>query len=232
MPTAAPTPTPLPGATSPGLPAAYGKFSSTVSVTVEGGQLVIRSTGTPDHGSPYFPRSDSRYEAYNGTNGAYHQNPNQITSQTVVYRIPLQPQKASASSAAPLGPIGIALDGVPFFNQYAGPNQPLTSEIDSFDQYNGHPQMSGLYHYHLEPVGLTAKYGKSALLGFLLDGFPVYGPVESGKTLTSADLDACHGHLGATADYPQGIYHYHFTADPPYLNGAGFCGTPGSVGNR
>ena len=49
------------------------------------------------------------------------------------------------------------------------------------------------------------------------------------ETLTSSDLDAYHGHFGVTADYPNGIYHYHITADAPYLNGDGFYGTAGTV---
>ena len=70
---------------------------------------------------------------------------------------------------------------------------------------------------------------KDALIGFLLDGFPVYGPVENGVTLTSAALDTNHGHSTATADYPNGIYHYHITAYSPYINGGKFFGTSGTV---
>jgi hypothetical protein len=133
-------------------------------------------------------------------------------------------------SATPLGPIGVSLNGVPFFNQYAGPNQPLTNEVTSFDQYWGHPQQSGQYHYHVEPKYLTQeKFTKSALLGFLLDGFPVYGPEENGTTVTNAMLDSYHGHTSVTADYPNGIYHYHITSTDPYINGSGFYGTPGTV---
>jgi hypothetical protein len=58
----------------------------------------------------------------------------------------------------------------------------------------------------------------------------VYGPVENGRRVTNAELDAYHGHTGATADYPAGIYHYHVTDADPYINGAGFYGTPGTVG--
>ena len=55
-----------------------------------------------------------------------------------------------------MGPIGVSLNGVPFYNQYAGMNQPLTREINSFDQGNGHPApiapgqengVDGRYHY-------------------------------------------------------------------------------------
>jgi hypothetical protein len=97
------------------------------------------------------------------------------------------------------------------------------------DQYNGHPQQQGEYHYHLEPLWLTANYTKSSLLGFLLDGFPVYGPMENGVLIQNANLDAYHGHTSPTADYPNGIYHYHITSTDPYLNGNGFYGTPGTI---
>lgn len=127
------------------------------------------------------------------------------------------------------GPIGISLNGVPFYNQYNGQGQPLTSEISSFDQWRGHPQMQGQYHYHVEPTYLTHTNSDSTILGFLLDGFPVYGPVENGVTITNADLDAYHGHTTRTADYPNGIYHYHVTTESPYINGSGYYGTPGTV---
>jgi hypothetical protein len=47
--------------------------------------------------------------------------------------------------------------------------------------------------------------------------------------MTNADLDQYHGHVHATADYPQGIYHYHVTAAAPYINDTGFYGTAGTV---
>ena len=127
--------------------------------------------------------------------------------------------------------IGIAINGVAIYNQYAGPNQPLTREIDSFDQYNGHPQQFGHYHYHIEPLHITGRVGQDQLLGFLLDGFPVYGPYENGVLIGSNDLDDLHGHHHATDDFPDGIYHYHVTADDPYINGSGFYGTAGTVSN-
>jgi len=211
------------------VPSVYKKIYGATDMYVDGNYLVIKSTDQPDHKSPYY--SGSKNEAYNGTNSNFQKNPNSISTQSLTFRIPLNPTKASSSSSTPLGSIGISLNGVPFYNQYAGPSQPLTSEINSFDQYNGHPQMTGQYHYHVEPLYLTTNKGKDALLGFLLDGFPVYGPLENGKTLTDADLDALHGHTGVTADYPSGIYHYHTTADAPYINGDGFYGTPGTVSN-
>jgi len=211
------------------LPDVFKKFNSTVTISTDGNYITLKTNGIPDHKSPYFSTTDARYEAYNGSNTNFQLNPNRIQEQSLTFKIPLNPAAASSKQATPLGPIGVSVNGVPLFNQYAGPGTPLTSEINSFDQYNGHPQQSGQYHYHVEPLYITALKGKNGLIGFLLDGYPVYGPVENGTTLASDSLDAYHGHIGVTADYPNGIYHYHITADAPYINGNGFWGTPGTV---
>lgn len=214
------------GAQAP--PSGYAHFTSAVALWVDGRNVVIQANAVPDHKSPYFTTlNDPRYEAYNGTNPNWAQNPNHIATQTIEFRIPANPQVAATHAATPLGPIGVAINGVPLFNQYAGPNQPLTNEINSFDQYDGHPQQTSMYHYHVEPYALTAVNGKDSLIGYLLDGFPVYGPLENGVAVTG--LDQYHGHTHATADYPGGIYHYHITAAAPYINGTGFYGTAGTV---
>jgi len=164
------------------------------------------------------------------TNTKWKQNPNTISEVNMTYRIPMNPSKAANSTATNLGSMGVAINGVAIFNQYAGPNnQELTNEINSFDQYNGHPTGQSIYHYHIEPSYLTANKGKDALMGFLLDGFPVYGPMENGNAVSNDDLDEYHGHSHATKDYPEGIYHYHITDQDPYINGSGFYGTPGTA---
>lgn len=214
------------------VPEVYKKIYGATDMYIEGNYVVIKSTALPDHKSPYYQGTQwasTKYEAYNGTNTSYMTNPNRIAQFSMTFKIPLNPAVATNHTATPGGPIGISLNGVPFFNQYAAMNAPLTNEINSFDQYYGHPQQQGMYHYHAEPYYLTTTKGSSALLGFLLDGFPVYGPKENGVTITNANLDAYHGHTSATADYPSGIYHYHITSADPYINGNGFYGTPGTV---
>jgi signal peptidase I len=215
------------------VPAIFKKIYGAQSITLEGDYVVIKSNGMPDHKSIYYATNNALYETFSGKtfgDNSFKKNPNSISSQSLTFKIPVNPKKASSASATPLGPIGVSLNGVPFYNQYAGPNQPLTSEITSFDQYYGHPQQSGQYHYHVEPIYLTkVKATKSSLLGFLLDGFPVYGPEENGKAVSNSDLDAYHGHSHVTADYPGGIYHYHITNVDPYINGSGFYGTPGTT---
>ena len=213
------------------VPEIYQKIYSASDMYLEDGFVVIQVNGVPDHNSPYFDASDDRNVAYSGTNENFNLNPNRIDlNANYTYKIPLNPTAASNPSPTQLGSIGLALNGVSFYNQYAGPNnQPLTDEIDSFDQYNGHPQRVGEYHYHVEPTYLTQSQGNNVLLGFLLDGFPVYGPFENGERVVNSILDEYHGHEHVTADYPEGIYHYHITDADPYINGSGYYGTAGTV---
>lgn len=220
-------------ATATEVPDIYKKIYGASDMYVDGDYIVIKTKDLPDHKSVYYQSTQwqsTLYEAYNGSNSAFMSNNVPIRQQNLTFRIPLKPALNTAHRATPMGPIGVSLNGVPFFNQYAGNGAPLGPEINSFDQYNGHatPQ-DGSYHYHAEPLWLTARKGRDALLGFLLDGFPVYGPLENGHVIVNADLDAYHGHTAATADYPNGIYHYHTTTADPYINGNGFYGTPGTV---
>ena len=215
------------------VPDVYKKIYGATSITSDGSFITIKSAGLPDHKSPYYQPSNSLYENFSGTTyggNTFQKNPNMISEKTYTFKIPLNPKVAATHQATPLGPIGVSLNGVPFFNQYAGPSQPLTNEVVSFDRYWGHPAPGGMYHYHVEPLYLTVeKVGKSALLGFLLDGFPVYGPEENGSKVAESSLDAYHGHTHATPDFSGGIYHYHVTASDPYINGSGYYGTPGTV---
>ena len=53
----------------------------------------------------------------------------------------------------------------------------------------------------------------SELLGYMLDGFPIFGPRDPTGEPTK-DLDECGGHDGHSEE-PTG-YHYHFTDEYPY----------------
>ena len=212
---------PIPTATQ--MQAVYAQFTNGVQVTVGAATVTLRSNNVPDHASPYFGVGHSLYEP---PRAGMMLNPNLIRTIETTLRVPIAPAIA-APSDTPLGPIGLAVNGVAFFNQYAAGRQPLTFEIESFDRYNGHPAPRGDYHYHLEPLWLTAA-SRSRLIGVLLDGFPVYGPIDAAGSAPS-DLDVCHGHVGPTSDFPDGIYHYHAADAPPYIAGC-FRGAPGTVG--
>ena len=203
--------------------AMYSQFGKAATVTLDATTAVIRTTDVPDHPTPYWGVGNPLYEA---PQAGMQPNGFTLQPQNMVLRVPLAPAAATASDT-PLGPIGVAVNGVVLFNQYAGNRQPLGPEILSFDRYNGHPAPTLQYHYHFEPLWLT-KDSKSRLVGVLLDGFPVYGPQDSDGHVPS-DLDSCHGHTAPTAEFPLGIYHYHTTDTAPYISGC-FRGTPGSVG--
>ncbi len=214
------------------VPAIYKKVYGATSITSDGTYITIKTNGLPDHKSAYYATSNSLYENFTGTTfggSTFNKNPSTLAAQNYTFKIPINPAVNLAHSATPMGPIGVSINGIPLYNQYAGGGAALGSEIVSFDQGYGHPDPGSRYHYHVEPIKLTATKGSDALMGFLLDGFPVYGPNENGAVVPSASLDAYHGHTSVTADYPSGIYHYHFSVAAPYLNGSGFYGTPGTV---
>jgi hypothetical protein len=215
------------GGNNSDLPIGFTKFiDAYTDVYVSGDYVVVETTGVPNHNSPYWGAGHPNYES---PHSGMTVNPNTITTQNFKFYIPLTPSAASSVSSTPLGSIGVSLSGVPFFNQYAGPsNQPLDNEIATFDNYYGHPQQSGTYHYHWEPTYLTLA-DNSILVGYSLDGFPVYGPTKQTDGQYPTDLDELNGHTAVTTEYPDGIYHYHATSTVPYLIG-GFRGQIGSSG--
>lgn len=214
------------------VPDVYKKIYGATSITSDGNYITIKTQDLPDHESVYYASNDPLYKNFSGTTyggNSFSKNPNSIVAQNYTFKIPLNPVVATNHKPTSLGAIGVALNGVAFFNQYNGSNSPLSNEMTSFDKYYGHPAPSNEYHYHVEPIYLTTvKFSRSVLVGFLLDGFPVYGPMENGALVTNNILDAYHGHTMATVDYPNGIYHYHITDADPYINGSGFYGTPGT----
>lgn len=206
------------------------KFNhSNTEVKVTDDYLEISTTDVPDHKSMYFNSKHALYEAYTESDPDFNKNPNSISTQNYTFKIPRYPAEASVKSATVGDGIGVTVNGIVLFNQNAAPGDNIEDEVFTFDQYEGHPQNTGVYHHHTEPVWITEQEGDDALIGVLLDGFPLYGPMENGKEITNDDLDVYHGHTSATADFPNGIYHYHITAEIPWINGDGYYGTAGTV---
>jgi hypothetical protein len=68
------------------------------------------------------------------------------------------------------------------------------------------------------------------LIGFLRDGFPIYGRKDT--TGVYPTLDVYGGHFGPTQDFPDGIYHYH-ASNVNYLNSGYYILKAGSYyGNK
>jgi hypothetical protein len=129
-----------------------------------------------------------------------------------------------------LGSIGVLLSGARIFNALdADGRDAVAHEVQ--DNCDGHPQGANIYHYRnlsrcAKGVDDPAKH--SALVGYIADGFGLYGHRgESGKTLTNADLDECHGHSHAITVSGVSVvqYHYHATQEYPFTVGC-FKGTP------
>jgi hypothetical protein len=131
-----------------------------------------------------------------------------------------------------LGRIGVAISGANIFNDYENAERSVVAMDDNvihdhaafLDECNGHPLADGsTYHYHGIPVCITVNLDvegeHSYMLGVLEDGFPVYANQDlNGDIIGDDALDECSGHFGPTPEFPEGIYHYHLTADDaPYM---------------
>ncbi len=188
-----------------------------VRVTKE--RRIFSGNGLPvDESTGEFPIKSSD-DAY-----AYDRNPNSIRSQRVSYSLPRHPKRASKPGCLSGGPIGIAKDGVAIFNGLdALDRDAVAHEVQ--DACGGHPQKEGEYHYHSIPTCLTdgeSKKKASGLIGYALDGYPIYGPRGAGgKLLTDDDLDACHGQVSRVRfeGRMRKIYHYNATLEYPYTLG-------------
>lgn len=193
-------------------------------IFVSGDLRMLEGNGLPDHPTGIYPISTGD-DAY-----AFDRNPNTITAQDNHIQLPANPTLADAPACVG-GMVGITISGVPLFNGVdAGGRDAVANEIQ--DSCQGHPQRSGVYHYHgLSSCLPDEGQGHSALLGWALDGFGLYGPYgENGEVLTSASLDECHGHTHVVVwdGQPVNMFHYHLTYDFPYSVGC-YRGTPTMV---
>ncbi len=205
------------------------QFSVSVAKSSDGSSVTIETDSIPDYKSYYFGSSSPNYDA---STTPSNPNPNRIIAQGYTFTLPYRPAKKASSSATPMGPVGVTTNGVVIYNNQAAPPDNIMNEVATFDTYTGHPTNTGSYHYHLEPTSITNN--DSALVGVMLDGFPIYGRKDTDGS-TPSNLDNCNGHTGVTQDFPEGIYHYHITLDTThsayFINGNGACnfGTMGDV---
>jgi hypothetical protein len=189
--------------------------------------MILHTHSLPNHPTGSYPNRPS---------GEFLLNPNTITEKIRTYYIPLNPTpnprhvaitSSNSNHALPMGPIGIAINGVVFFNPFDANN---TDATDMMDRCCGHPAPDGQYHYHKYPICVNSPWADeglehSPLIGFAFDGYPVYGPYES-KDVMAKDVTG----PGALNDFNMGYddqrgWHYHVTPGKfPYIIG-GFWGT-------
>lgn len=197
-------------------------WPSQFTIQLNGESRSIKGNDLPNHPTGQYPiaSSDAAYQ--------YDRNPNTIKAQTIQIDLPTNPSLAAQPSCLSGGPIGVLTSGAYFFNALDAPGRDAVAH-ELQDGCQGHPEQSGSYHYHnLSSCIPDPGTGHSALLGYALDGFGIYGyRGEDGHDLTNADLDACHGHTHAIDWDSRKIvmYHYHATHEYPYTVGC-FMGTP------
>jgi len=177
------------------------------SITIQSNDentYLIRSNGVPDHAAG----------AFNGGMGS----PNFIQANQNNWVVPKNPEIATEPGCLNMGPIGVAINGVPIYNPYtrtccdAG-----STELNLFDECWGHPSPGNTYHYHTAPLCLFKHICgvPSEIVGVAFDGFPIYGPNdEFGREMTPDDLDECNGKKDS-----KGNYRYHITGKFPYFLG-------------
>ena len=202
--------------------------------------------------------------------------PNPLAANDKHYEIPRTPQYTATTTSIPLlGVAGFAVNGLPFF----GPNEAAQPADEAYGDpvYNGLMDAClghtspGEYHYHsmsvkcLDENSLVSEPWMNAdppadeaspVIGWALDGFPIYGPQECNDAACSSVVTLQSGYdkigdpkshawdayeWGAHANDPgyldscnghtgpNGDYHYHVTATFPYILGC-YHGTADGAG--
>jgi hypothetical protein len=196
---------------SSGLPAPQ------VTITEEGGYRVIKANGVPNHEIGQFPGPGC---------------PNAASAQSYSLRVPLHPKTNSTFTQLKQQSIGVAVNGVPFdpgTAEYWKNDHSSIWHIEALggskslglDQNHAHVQPNGAYHYHGIPTGLVSALGgtggKSSLLGYAADGFPIY--LQTSGNRSSYQLKVGTRPSGTAG--PGGKYDGTYTADYEFVQGSG-----------
>ena len=128
-------------------------FNDNVKVTFTDKHMIVESDGIPNHPHGDFPNAS---------------NPNSIKKQNYKFYIPLEPKPADKPTKTPFGPIGVAINGIPFYNQYNAEGGDAV-KLEVFDSCCGHPDPQGRYHYHKYPVCVKSPFKDEAGQAFAAD---------------------------------------------------------------
>jgi hypothetical protein len=200
-------------------------WNPTVQLTYSDGSVIMEPNGIPDHErDAYYAVPDPGVVVPDENTASLVTDPTK--EQTYKFTIPTAPKYVSTVTSAPLGSIGVMISGTVLYNPFEGDGTTVAmasnftitdanGNTGSFiDKCTGHPTLQqGAYHYHGLSTCVTAKVDEASkpshIIGFALDGFPIYGDRDiNGKQLTASNLDECNGITSATPEFPGGIYHY------------------------
>jgi len=130
--------------------------------------------------------------------------------------IPLNPVYTTEKTEVPSkGIIAMATNGVPVFGAQevtdANAMDP-NGKIKDARYWYGHATKNKVSHYHNPNMGRSDTPPHKMLLGYALDGFPIYGPLDD-----ASDLDVCNGIFSG------GNYQYHVREIDNVRGGENYC---------
>ncbi len=172
-----------------------------VTVSFDEKYMIVHAHNLPNHPTARFPEIGFG-------------NPSHIQEENNTYYIPLNPQVNpnhvattlnNSNHALNMGPIGIAINGVVFFNPFDANSMDAS---DLMDRCCGHPNPMNQYHYHKYPICVKSPWADegtehSPIIGWAFDGFPVYGPYASAGVMAK----------DVTGDYALNDFNMHYDKD-------------------
>lgn len=190
-------------------------WPSKFSFELLGDSRAVDTNDFPNHATGIFPISPDN-EAFN-----YDRNPNSINEHPISWTLPANPVKGDTPQCLNMGEIGVMTTGSILFSALDAEGRDAAAH-ETLDNCDGHPEITGAYHYHNLSV-CNAAFGATepTLVGWAADGFPIVTGLIDGHEVTNADLDVCHGRDtsvmidGAVVD----TYAYWMTAEYPYSLG-------------
>lgn len=151
------------------------------------------------------PTSDKRVIISNGIpdHDLEMSNDNEPCEINWVVEIPLNPSlENSKTEIAPRGIIAMALNGVPTYGPMESSDEnaveTATGQVGGAGYWYGHADGQNRWHVHSPNMG-EEFVSSTELLGYAMDGYPMYGPVDDDSV-----LDACNG-----VEDGNGNYQYH-----------------------
>lgn len=187
--------------------AAFNSDAVTVTLSDDGTEVYIETTGYPDHTSIYWETDNALYiDEPTVTKTTQDTYIGGGQGEAASFTVDATPNLTGSTEDTHLDTIGIAVSGASIFNDQEGGGD-LDQAAGSLD-YNGAHKGPGVYHYHLEPRSVSND--DDALVGILEDGVFIYGRKCSSTATHPTDLDASGGHT-STTQYTEGEeeYHYH-----------------------
>jgi hypothetical protein len=204
-----------------------------ISVTCTSSQLKVTSNGMISFA--YDPKT-----------------PNGLSSQEWSWAVALNPVKAKSITPinTVMGTIGFTVSGLPIYGPTEGPvpadsafGDPVYNKL--VDVCGGHTGYKSDYHHHAITMEQQCNLSKQTILGYALDGFPIYSTLgcldtkctktaimKSGYLKTGnpkTNTWSAYTYKKSTSNtvldscngrkQPDGTYGYHATTDFPYLIG-------------